>query len=331
MDLERLASTLAERGEPGYRAKQIWEWAANGVASWEGMTNLPQGLREDLARELPLSSLEIEGTAHSDDGTEKTLFQTHDRRPVETVLMRYRDGRRSVCLSSQSGCPLECSFCATGQMAFGRNLTASEILDQALHFRRSEPVTNAVFMGMGEPMLNLDSVIAACEKLPDVGIATSHTTVSTVGWAPGIERLATEGPRVRLALSMHAAEQDLRQELMPTNERYPLTEVIDACLHWHRERKRKVYIEYLMLGGLNDDPAQAVALAETLKPREVFKVNLIPYNPTSDGRYRGSTPEAIDAFAEVLRARKLPTTVRLTRGRDIAAACGQLAADLSPA
>ena len=326
MDLELLDSTLAELGEPSYRAGQVWEWAARGVSSWDQMSNLPRPLREHLAVTLPLSTLDVSDVAYSKDGTVKALFGTADRRPVETVLMRYRDGRRSICLSSQSGCPLTCSFCATGQMAFGRNLTASEILDQALHFRRSEPLTNAVFMGMGEPMLNFDNVIAACEKLPDVGIATSHTTISTVGWLPGIERLATEGPRVRLALSMHAAEQDVRQELMPSNERYPLTDVIEACVRWHRERKRQVYIEYLMLGGVNDDPAQATALAAVLQPREAFKVNLIPYNPTPDAPYRGSTPEAIDEFRQVLRERRIPTTIRLTRGRDIAAACGQLAA-----
>src|SRR5690606_12071005 len=146
--------------------------------------------------------------ARSRDGTEKALFQTADGRPVEAVLMRYRDGRRSLCLSSQSGCPLTCAFCATGQMRFGRNLTASEILDQALHFRRLEQVNQAVFMGMGEPLLNLDAVLAACERLPALGVATSHTTVSTVGWVPGIERLAGEGPRVRLALSLHAPDDD---------------------------------------------------------------------------------------------------------------------------
>ena len=289
------------------------------------MTNLPAALRSSLEADLPLSTLTVKDEALSRDGTLKTLFETADGRPIEAVLMRYRDGRRSLCLSSQSGCPLTCNFCATGRMAFGRNLTASEILDQALHFRRIEPVDHCVFMGMGEPLMNVDAVLAACERLPELGISTAHTTISTVGWIPGIERLATEGPRVRLALSLHAAEGDVRSSLMPVNDRYPLPDVIDACLRWREARNRKVYVEYLMLAGVNDDPEQALVLAEVLKPREAFKVNLIPFNPTP-GEFTGSSREAIDAFREVLLGSGIPTTTRLTRGRDIAAACGQLAA-----
>jgi 23S rRNA (adenine2503-C2)-methyltransferase len=207
VDLELLQRTLSERGEPAFRAGQVWEWAARGARSYDEMTNLPLELREALAAELPFSSLTVVHEAKAADGTEKALFETADGRPVEAVLMRYRDGRRSLCLSSQSGCPLTCTFCATGRMSFGRNLTASEILDQALHFRRVEAVNHAVFMGMGEPLMNLDAVLAACERLPEVGIATSNTAVSTVGWIPGIERLAREGPPVRLALSLHAADE----------------------------------------------------------------------------------------------------------------------------
>src|SRR5215211_2734741 len=157
------------------------------------MTDLPLSLRRELATAVPFSTLTVEREARSRDGTVKALFRTHDGHPVEAVLMRYRDGRRSLCVSSQSGCPLTCTFCATGSMAFGRNLTASEILDQALHFRRKEPVNHAVFMGMGEPLMNLDNVLAACERLPDIGIAHSHIGVSTVGWIPGIDRLAEDG------------------------------------------------------------------------------------------------------------------------------------------
>ena len=253
-----------------------------------------------------------------------------DGRPVEAVLMRYRDGRRSLCLSSQSGCPLTCTFCATGAMKFGRNLTASEIVDQALHFRRKEPVNHAVFMGMGEPMMNLDAVLAACERLPDVGIASRRTAISTVGWIPGIERLAGEGPPVRLALSLHAADETLRSELMPVNERYPLSEVLEACLRWHDARHMPVFVEYLMLGGVNDRYEQAVALAKVLQPSSAFKVNLIPYNPTEAG-YEGSTRAAIDAFKAALEEHGIRATVRLTRGRDIDAACGQLAAKAAAA
>jgi 23S rRNA (adenine2503-C2)-methyltransferase len=325
VDLLQLEQRLAAGGEPGFRARQVWEWAARGADSYEVMTNLPLELRDRLAEDVPFSSLRLVRESLATDGTEKALFETGDGRPVEAVLMRYRDGRRSLCLSSQSGCPLTCTFCATGRMRFGRNLTASEILDQALHFRRKVPVNHAVFMGMGEPLMNLDAVLGACERLPDVGIAHSNIGVSTVGWIPGIERMALEGPPVRLALSLHAADEALRSELMPVNDRYPLREVLDACLRWHARRRRQIFIEYLMLDGVNDRYEQAVQLAGLLEPRHAFKVNLIPYNPT-DAPYRGSGRQAVAAFRAALEERGLRTTVRVTRGRDIDAACGQLAA-----
>jgi 23S rRNA (adenine2503-C2)-methyltransferase len=325
MDLALLENVLADAGEPRFRAKQVWEWTARGASSYDEMTNLPAPLRERLAEAVPLSSLTLERDARARDGTEKALFNTADGRPIEAVLMRYRDGRRSLCLSSQSGCPLTCTFCATGRMRFGRNLTASEILDQALHFRRIEAVDHAVFMGMGEPLMNLDNVLAACERLPDLGITSRRTAISTVGWIPGIERLTDEGPPVRLALSLHAADEALRSELMPVNDRYPLPDVLEACLAWSSARRQQVFVEYLMLDGVNDRYEQALALADALKPREAFKVNLIPYNPTDSG-LRGSTRTAIDVFRAALEERGLRATVRLTRGRDIDAACGQLAA-----
>jgi 23S rRNA (adenine2503-C2)-methyltransferase len=325
MDLKLLETTLADRGEPAFRAGQVWEWTARGAGSYEEMTNLPGALRERLEGELPFSTLELVDEALSRDGTEKALFHTADGRPVEAVLMRYRDGRRSLCLSSQSGCPLTCTFCATGTMKFGRNLTASEILDQALHVRRREEVNHAVFMGMGEPMLNIENVLAACDRLPDIGVTPRRTTISTVGWIPGIDRMTEEGRQVRLALSLHAADEALRSELMPVNDRYPLPEVLEACLRWHEARRQPVFVEYLMLAGVNDRYEQAVALAELLEPKSAFKVNLIPYNPT-DAAYEGSGRGAIDAFRATLEEHGLRATVRLTRGRDIAAACGQLAA-----
>lgn len=325
MDLKQLESTLAELGQPSYRTGQVWEWIARGAPDYDRMTNLPAELREDLAARLPISTLSVDATAKSVDGTEKSLFLTADGRPVEAVLMRYRDGRRSLCLSSQSGCPLTCTFCATGRMKFGRNLTESEILDQALHFRRIEPVNHAVFMGMGEPMMNLDNVLAVCEKLPDIGIANSHTTISTVGWLPGIQRITREGPAVRLALSLHAPNEQLRSGIMPVNDRYSMADVVAACREWRHVRKRKVFIEYLMLDGVNDTIELAHELADLLLPKNDFKVNLIPYNPTGTG-YTGSPRESIDRFRDTLISRGIPATVRLTRGRDIDAACGQLAA-----
>ncbi len=288
------------------------------------MTNLPLSLRTELADAIPFSTLEVEREAHAQDGTVKALFRTADGRPVEAVLMVYRDGRRSLCLSSQSGCPLTCTFCATGQMRFGRNLTRSEILDQALHFRRIGPVDHAVFMGMGEPMMNVENVLAACERLPDLGITHRRTAVSTVGWLPGIERLTESPMPVRLALSLHAADPALRSQLMPVNDRYPLADVLAACEAYYERKRRKVFVEYVMLAAINDSHAQATALAEILDPRR-YKVNLIPYNPT-DSVYEGSSRKAIAAFRAELERHGLDATVRLTRGRDIDAACGQLAA-----
>ncbi|MDX6401740.1 MAG: rRNA (adenine2503-C2)-methyltransferase [Gaiellaceae bacterium] len=324
MDRALLKERLANRGEPAYRAGQVWDWAARGSAGYANMTNLPGEVRSELEQEVPFSTLELEREAKASDGTVKALFRTHDGHAVEAVLMRYRDGRRSLCLSSQSGCPLTCTFCATGQMRFGRNLTASEILDQALHFRRIEPVDHAVFMGMGEPMLNLDSVLEAARFLPDVGITWRRTTISTVGWLPGLTRFIDEVEEpIRLALSLHASTDELRSKLMPVNERYPLADVLAECERYFKLRRRKVFVEYVMLHGVNDRVEQARALADLLDPK-VFKVNLIPYNPT--GMYDGSSRKAIAAFKHVLDRARLPATVRLTRGRDIAAACGQLAA-----
>jgi 23S rRNA (adenine2503-C2)-methyltransferase len=324
MDLELLDRTLAELDEPRYRARQIWRWAASGTDGFESMTDLPLGLRTALQERVPFSSLEVVQEAHARDGTVKALMHTADGRPLEAVLMRYRDGRRSLCLSSQSGCPLTCSFCATGAMRFGRNLTASEIVDQALHFRRMGDVDHAVFMGMGEPMMNLDNVLAACDRLPEVGIGHRRTAISTVGWIPGIDRLTEHPAPIRLALSLHAADEALRSELMPVNDRYPLSDVLDACRRWYERKRRMVFVEYVMLAGVNDSHVQATQLAKVLDPR-MFKVNLIPFNPT-DSPYEGSSPKAIEAFAAELEHHGIGATVRLTRGRDIAAACGQLAA-----
>lgn len=323
MDLHLLEERLDDRAEPAYRATQVWRWAARGAGGYEEMTDLPAGLRAALAAEVPYSTLAVEQQAEARDGTVKALFRTADGHPVEAVLMRYRDGRRSLCVSAQSGCPLTCTFCATGQMRFRRNLTASEILDQALHFRRFEPIDHCVFMGMGEPMLNLDAVLEAARRLPHIGVTHRRTTVSTVGWLPGLRRFVDEVDEpIRLALSVHAANAELRSRLMPVNERYPLSEVLAECRRYAELRGRRVFVEYVMLAGVNDRVEQALELATTLDPK-LFKVNLIPYNPT--GMYEGSSRKAIAAFKSVLDRAGVPATVRLTRGRDIAAACGQLA------
>jgi 23S rRNA (adenine2503-C2)-methyltransferase len=222
-------------------------------------------------------------------------------------------------------------------MKFARNLSTSEILDQALYFRRIEAIDHCVFMGMGEPLLNLENVLGACERLPDIGITSRRTTISTVGWIPGIERLAECELPLRLALSLHAADEGLRSQLMPVNERYPIGEVIEACRAFYARKRRRVFVEYVMLAGVNDRYEQALELARLLsspgeRERPIFKVNLIPYNPTEiDGHpaYGGSGPHAIAAFKAALESRGVPVTVRLTRGRDIHAACGQLAVSVA--
>ena len=229
------------------------------------MTNLPAQTRRLLDEQVPFSTLELVHEARSKDGTVKALFHTADGHPVEAVLMRYRDGRRSVCLSSQSGCPLTCTFCATGQMRFRRNLSEWEIVDQALHFRRLEPIDHAVFMGMGEPMLNVDAVLAAARRLPDVGVTHRRTTISTVGWVPGLKRFVDEVEEpIRLALSLHAPTDALRSELMPVNDRYPLEDVLAECRRYFALRRRKVFVEYVMLDHVNDSVEHARELAELL-------------------------------------------------------------------
>ncbi|MBI4897973.1 MAG: 23S rRNA (adenine(2503)-C(2))-methyltransferase RlmN [Actinobacteria bacterium] len=326
MDLTLLKTALADLGQPAYRAGQVWEWTARGATGYDAMTNLPAELRSALAERVPFSTLELVDQAESRDGTVKALFLTDDARPVEAVMMRYRDGRRSICVSSQSGCPLTCAFCATGTMAFGRNLTAWEIVDQALHFRRIEPIDHCVFMGMGEPMMNLDNVLAACDLLPEVGVTHRRTTVSTVGWLPGLKQFNAQDRPLRLALSLHSADPELRSEIMPVNDRYPLEDVLNACREqWHKTN-RKVFVEYVMLGGVNDHTTHARKLAAALTPHEAFKVNLIPYNPTGTG-FEGSGRTTIGAFRDRLQEAGVVATVRLTRGRDIAAACGQLVAE----
>ncbi len=324
MDLTLLHTRLAERGEPRYRAGQVWRWAAAGAPGYREMTSLPAALRSALAEEVPFSTLTVEAETVAGDGTVKTLFRTADGHPLEAVLMPYRDSRRTVCLSSQSGCPLSCTFCATGQMRFGRNLTAWEILDQALHFRRRGRLTHAVFMGMGEPMMNLDAVLEAARRLPDLGIGLRRITVSTVGWLPGLRRFVAETTEpLRLAVSLHAPDDALRSRLMPVNDRYPLAAVLAEARRYYARRRRRVFVEYVLLAGVNDRVEQALALAALLDP-VVFKVNLIPYNPT--GGFAPPSRKAVEAFRTALQRAGLRATVRLTRGQEIDAACGQLAA-----
>ena len=284
MDLERLESTLSAAGEPAFRVRQVWSAAARGVTGYDEITTLPKELRARLGDEVPFSTLAVEHEATSRDGTLKTLFRTAEGHPVEAVLMRFRDGRRSVCVSAQSGCPLTCTFCATGQMRFARNLSASEILDQVLHFRRIEPVDHCVFMGMGEPMMNFEAVLEAARRLPDVGITHRRTTISTVGWMPGLRRFVDEVEEpIRLALSLHAPEAGLRSHLMPVNDRYPLEDVLEVCREYVRRRRRRVFVEYVMLAGVNDRVEQA-RVARRAPARRGLQGQPHPLQPDGDVR-----------------------------------------------
>ncbi len=293
---------------------------------------------------MPFSSLEVRREARARDGTVKALFATADGRPVEAVLMRIETlrevapGRRSIASPLAVGVPADVHVLRDRAMRFARNLSASEILDQALHFRRIERVDHCVFMGMGEPLMNLDAVLAACERLPDLGITHRRTAISTVGWIPGIERLTECELPLRLALSLHAADEALRTELMPVNERYPLRDVLEACRAHYARKRRRIFVEYVMLAGVNDRYEQAVALAKLLRAGRTRSAADVQGQPDPlqphggsltvgrPGSYRGSSREAIAAFRAALEEHGVQATVRLTRGRDIDAACGQLAA-----
>jgi len=322
---------MTEWGEPAYRYRQLVAGATRGLAGdYDEITDLPRALRQRLALAEPLYELAADLDQTSRDGTIKLRFVTRDGFPVEAVAMRHRN-RRTVCVSSQSGCPLACTFCATGAMGLGRNLTAGEIAEQVLVMARmlaagGERVSNVVMMGMGEPFLNYDAVLAACRTLNDpdgFGLGARQIAISTAGWVPGIRRLAAEPLQVKLALSLHAPDDRLRGELMPVNRRYPLSELMAACADYRDRTRRRIFVEYLLLDGVNDGDDQAAGLAALLGG-DGFHVNLIAYNPTG-GDLRASPPERVAAFARVLAARGVRASYRRSHGQDIDAACGQLA------
>jgi 23S rRNA (adenine2503-C2)-methyltransferase len=329
---EKIRTILAEWGEPAYRYRQVYEGATRGLAAdYSELTALPAALRGRLSAEAPLRELEVTDERESRDGTIKLAFRTGDGFPLEAVVMRHR-GHRTACLSSQSGCPLACTFCATGAMGLGRNLETGEIVEQLLVLARivrdrgGGRIGNVVMMGMGEPFLNYDAVLAACRLMTDPaghGLGARHVAISTAGWVPGIERLAGEPLQLRLALSLHAPNDALRTQLMPVTKRYPLERLMAACRDYRTRTGRRIFVEYLLLDGVNDSRAEASQLARLLGG-EGFHVNLIAYNPTAAG-YRGSPPERVDAFAAELRRRGVPATYRRSHGSDIEAACGQLA------
>lgn len=330
-----LAALLAEWGFPAYRARQVWRWLyTQKVTDIAEMTNVPGDLRQRLADETRLSVLETARELHSSDGqTIKWLFRLPDGQLIESVLMAYDDDRCTACISTQAGCAMGCVFCATGQMGFSRHLTGGEIVEQAVVLARlleahGERLSNVVLMGMGEPLHNYEPVLAAIHRLNDpdgLGIGQRHITLSTVGLVPQMRRFADEGLQVRLAVSLHAATDDARSALLPVNKRWPIAEVIDACRYYIEKTGRRVTFEWALITGENDTPEIAHQLGSLLRGL-LCHVNLIPLNPTAGYGGQASGEERVAAFQAVLEGYSVPSTVRVRRGIDINAGCGQLKA-----
>ncbi len=323
-----------------YRLAQLYRAAAKELAEeLVAVSVLPLELRAKLADEhFELESVEPVVIQRSNDGqTSKGLFRLHDGNEVEAVLMEHHGDRTTVCISSQAGCAYACTFCSTGQAGYTRNLTAVEIFDQARFFARelkarAKKITNIVFMGQGEPFANMDAVMDAVRLLNDpngFGLGHRHITISTVGLVPQIERFADEGIQVNLAISLHAPTDAQRSSIMPVNRRYPVAELMRACAAYVEKTRRKVFFEYVMLEGVNDDDASAKALVRLMRGN-LYHVNLIPYNATPDAPLRGTPEQRVRAFGKILDDAGVPTTVRTPMGRDIAAACGQLRAQTQP-
>jgi 23S rRNA (adenine2503-C2)-methyltransferase len=338
---EALAAWLAERTVPAYRARQVADAVWKGsVATIDEIRTLPAGLRADLEAAFRFDTVADTEWKEADGGlTEKALHRLADGALIESVLMHYpaRPGsreRHTLCISSQAGCAVGCPFCATGELGFGRDLEVAEIVDQVrLASRRlvgdGRRLTNIVFMGMGEPLLNLDRVLAAIEALNDrrrFGLGARHITVSTSGVVPGIRRLTGLGPQFTLAVSLHAARDPLRDVLVPLNRRWPVAEVVEAARDHSRTTGRRISYEVTMIGGVNDTAEDATAMADLLRGDHAH-VNLIPMNPVAHTPWTASPMPVIEDFAATLRAAGIETTIRRNRGQEVGAACGQLAAE----
>ena len=323
---------LAIWKEPRFRAQQLWKWLYVHLATdFEEMSNLPRGLREWLGRFYRLCPLTAVAELTSEDYlTHKVLFRLPDGETIESVLMGY-DQRQTVCVSSQVGCALGCAFCATGQGGFVRNLCAAEIVSQPLYFARQlgaqkRSLSNIVVMGMGEPLLNYDEVWKSVETWNDkngFNVGARRITISTAGHVPGIRRLAEQDLQVGLAVSLHAADDALRDELVPLNRTFPLSELLSACREYTARTRRRITVEYALMDGVNDSTAQANQLSDLLRGL-LCHVNLIPLSPTPDSPYGPSPQMRVRAFQRVLLGRHVPVTVRVRRGIDIQAGCGQL-------
>lgn len=331
LSLDDLAALPALEGAPAYRARQVWDGLYTQLADIDDLTALPKALRAALREEPQLApALRERMRQEADSGTTvKWLFELADGQAIETVLMHY-PGRTTACVSSQAGCAMACGFCATGQAGFKRHLTTGEIVEQVVRAAREARATerrlsNIVFMGMGEPLANYDATWAAVERVHrDIGLSARHITISTVGIIPGIHKLARESLPVSLAVSLHAANDHLRNELVPVNKRYPLAALMAACRGYIGSHNRRLSFEWACIAGVNDRLSDADELAELAVPLGAH-VNLIPLNPTPGYLVMGSGRKAVHAFADALKDRGVNATVRQTRGQSIDAACGQLA------
>jgi len=329
MDFSRVKKILIEANEPKFRLNQIADayWRKSAVG-WEELSVLPKGLIRLLAANVVWSSVEAE-TVQKDkkDQSEKARLKLADGEKIETVLIRHVDGRRTVCVSSQAGCPLGCRFCATGAAGFKRNLSAEEIIDQVLFWARrikKEKISNVVFMGMGEPFLNYKAVMAAVRALnSDFGLGARRISISTIGLVPGIEKIAKERIQINLAFSLHAPNDFLRDKLIPANRQWGIDKILAALDCYLEKTGRRVMVEYLIIDGVNDSKREAEELIGLFASRPLFYLNLIPYNETGD--FRPSPPETVRRFSEILEKSGVPCTIRRRFGQEIDAACGQLA------
>ena len=331
LSLAELEAWLVANDAPAYRARQIWGWLARGVASFQAMHDVPKQLRAALERDFRITSLRPVALSQADRSlTSKTVFELDGGHSVEAVVMRYAD-RSTLCISSQAGCPIGCPFCATGKFPFGRNLKANEIVEQAVDAVRllateDRRLSHVVFMGMGEPMANYQAVIESVRRMSDpelLGISPRRIVVSTSGLIPRIEQLAEERLPVTLAISLHAARDELRDVLVPINRKYPVSELVDAAQGYATKTGRRVSYEWVLLADVNDTERDAKELGRLLR-RKLAHVNLIPFNPVEDTPYRAPDRASIRRFKEMVEGQGLNVTVRDTRGREADAACGQL-------
>lgn len=327
---EELSQKLMAMGQPRFRTNQICQWIyEKGVTDFSKMTNLSKKLRETLDSTFQFGLLQQVVEQVSDDGTRKRLYQLQDGSQIESVLMPYLDGRRTACISSQAGCAMRCSFCATGQMGFKRHLSAEEIFEQAQRFSaelqaKGERLSNVVLMGMGEPFHNYDSVLEALSLLRErLGIGARKITVSTVGIVPKIRAFAREGIQVKLAISLHATQNEERSQIMPINRKYPIEELISACHEFVDATHRRITFEWALIQGENDSEEEAQRLAQLLQGL-LCHVNVIPLNPTKGYEGAPSERRSVERFVSILEQSGIPATIRVRRGIDIDAGCGQL-------